>query len=91
MGGRAGWLASCDVCVCVVQCVMDVDTGEPKDELLPQVATALKALGCNLTKPSEIAKLRDYKVLQRIREGLDKANANAVSSAQKVNKWCVFG
>ena len=65
--------------------MVDLDTGEPKDELLPQVVTALQALGCSLTKPSEIAKEKNIKVMKRIRQGLDKANQSAVSNAQKVN------
>ena len=63
---------------------MNLDTGEPTDEVLPQATAALEALGCTLTKPSEIAQQKVEAVYKKIQEGLDKANEKAVSNAQRV-------
>lgn len=78
------WCAIFSLSLCLQQCVMDPDTGEPKDELLPQIAGEIVALGCKLTKPSEIANQKVEVVLKRIQEGLDRANEGSVSRAQKV-------
>ena len=69
---------------------MNPDTGEPVDELLPQVAKDIRALGCEMTKPSEIAKEKVESVFKRIQEGLDRANEKAVSRAQKVSYNLVY-
>ena len=66
-----------------MQCVMDLDTGEPKDEILPQV---LAQLGCEATTPSEIARQKPEGVMKQIQAGLDEANKKAVSNAQKVRE-----
>lgn len=68
---------------------MDPDTGEPKDELLPQAAKQISALGCELTKPSEVAEQKVEVIMKKIQEGLDEANEKAVSRAQKVRERSV--
>lgn len=68
------------------QCEMDPDTGEPKDEIPPQVLSHLSDLGCEVTKPSEIAQQKVAGVMKKIQAGLDEANKNAPSTAQKVGE-----
>ena len=67
-----------------LQVVIDLDTGEPKDEIQPLAIPYLTGVGCELTKPSEIAKQKPEGVMKKIQEGLDKANEASVSRAQKV-------
>ena len=68
-----------------VQCEADVETGEPKDELLPEAKTLIGNLGCNYTKISEILESKDEKLYSEITAGLERANKKAVSHAQRVN------
>lgn len=63
---------------------MDPNTAEALDELTPQAAAAMKQLGCDLTKPSEIAEQKVPAVMEQIKKGLDEANKNSISNAQKV-------
>ena len=72
---------SCDFCV---QCVMDPDTGEPQDELLPEAKTLIAKLGSGYTTISEIVSSKDEKVYSEITAGLERANKHAVSNAQRV-------
>ena len=72
---------SCDFCV---QCVMNPDTGEPQDELLPEAKTLIAKLGSNCTTISEIVSSKDEKVYSEITAGLERANKHAVSHAQRV-------
>ena len=59
-------------------------TGETSDDILPQIAPALKQAGCQLKKVSEIAEQKPEGVMKAIQRGLDKANEHAPSHAQKV-------
>ena len=70
---------------CSPQCVMDPDTGEPQDELLPQAKQAVADLGSQCTKVSEIVEQKDKAVFTAIQDGLDRANEHAVSRAQRVS------
>jgi hypothetical protein len=54
------------------------------DELQPQVREEMAALGCELTRPSEIARQKPEEVLKRIQEGLDAANEKAISDIYMV-------
>ena len=63
---------------------MDPDTGEPQDELLPQAKQMIAALGSQNTTVSKIVQEKDEAVYRGIQEGLDRANEEAVSHAQKV-------
>ena len=73
---------SCDLCV---QSVVDLDTGEPQDELLPEAKTLIAKLGSSCTKVSEIVSSKDEKVYSEITAGLERANRNAISNAQRVS------
>lgn len=66
--------------------MLDPDTGEARDELLPLAAAALKEKGCNLSKPSEVAEQKPEAIMQCIQQGLDKANQQAPSNAQRVRQ-----
>ena len=74
---------SCDLCI---QCVVDVDTGEPQDDLLPEAKTLIAKLGSSCTKVSEIVSSKDEKVYSEITAGLERANKHAISHAQRVRR-----
>ncbi|XP_052869909.1 very long-chain-fatty-acid--CoA ligase bubblegum [Anopheles cruzii] len=70
---------------------MDLDTGEPKDELTPETITALKELGAEYSKLSEIHAAGPCpKVLKAIQAGIDRANLKAASNAQKIQKFALL-
>ena len=66
------------------QCEMDPDTGEPKDELLPESKALIAKLGSSCTKVSEVLASKDEKVYSEITAGLERANKHAISNAQRV-------
>ncbi|XP_049286804.1 very long-chain-fatty-acid--CoA ligase bubblegum [Anopheles funestus] len=70
---------------------MNLDTGAPKDELTPETIIALKELGVEYSKLSEIHAAGPCpKVLKAIQEGIDRANAKAISNAQKIQKFALL-
>jgi len=71
-------------CHCV-QCKMDPDSGEPLDELTPAAVESLEELGCPCTKVSQVLETKDSNLYTTIQKGLDKANKEAISKAQKVS------
>ena len=64
---------------------MDPDSGEPLDDLTPAAVESLEELGCSCTKVSQVLETRDSAVYTAIQEGLDGANKEAISNAQKVS------
>ena len=68
-----------------MQCEVDIETGEPQDELLPEAKTLIANLGSSCTKISEILESKDEKVYSEITAGLERANKHAVSHAQRVS------
>ncbi|XP_038109075.1 very long-chain-fatty-acid--CoA ligase bubblegum [Culex quinquefasciatus] len=70
---------------------MNLDSGEPKDELAPETAAWVKGLGVEHTKLSQIVAAGPCpKVLQAIQEGIDRANKKAISNAQKIQKFALL-
>ena len=63
---------------------MNLETGEPTDELLPQAKQAIAALGSKCTTVTEVFEQKDKSVYDGIQKGLDRANEYAESHAQKV-------
>lgn len=64
---------------------MDPETGEPKDELLPETKTLIAKLGSSCTKVSEVLASKDEKVYNEITAGMARANEHAISRAQRVS------
>uniref|UniRef100_A0A182VB21 long-chain-fatty-acid--CoA ligase n=1 Tax=Anopheles merus TaxID=30066 RepID=A0A182VB21_ANOME len=70
---------------------MNLDSGEPKDELTPETIAALKELGVEYGKLSEIHAAGPCpKVLKALQEGIDRANQKAISNAQKIQKFALL-
>ena len=66
------------------QVVVDVETGEPSDNLTDVALKYCKSIGSEAKTVSEILSTKDEKVMKAIQEGIDRANAKATSRAQKV-------
>ena len=66
------------------QSEVDMDTGEPQDQLTHLALDYLEALGSNYTTPSKIVETKDQVVYEAIQDGLDRANQQATSNAQRV-------
>ena len=64
---------------------MDPDTNEPTDDLTAQAAGLIAAKGSSATKISQIVDNKDQAVFTAIQEGIDRANAKAISNAATVN------
>lgn len=70
---------------------MNLDSGEPKDELASETIAWLKGFGVEYTKLSQIHAAGPCpKVLQAIQEGIDRANKKAISNAQKIQKFTLL-
>ena len=78
--------SGCELCaVSFLQCVVNLDTGEPTDELLVEAKRALSDIGCDFSTVSEVRAAQDENVHKAIMDGLKKYNeTSAVSNAQKV-------
>ena len=64
---------------------MDADTAQPLDEITPAAQVMLTSLGCTYTKVSEVVESKNPEVYAAIKEGLDRANKDAISQAQRVS------
>lgn len=73
-----------------LQCVVDAETGEPKDDLSPEALEFCQKLGSNATKVSEIISSKDKAIYSAIQKGISAVNEGAVSNAQKVQKWVLL-
>ena len=69
------------------QVVMDPETAEPTDKLMPAAIKFCKSVGCNVTTMSEILASKNENIMTAIQKGLDRANAKATSRAQKVGSF----
>uniref|UniRef100_A0A8D2P843 Long-chain-fatty-acid--CoA ligase ACSBG2 n=1 Tax=Zosterops lateralis melanops TaxID=1220523 RepID=A0A8D2P843_ZOSLA len=73
-----------------LKCVVDAETGEPKDDLSPEALEFCQKLGSNATKVSEIISSKDKAIYSAIQKGISAVNEGAVSNAQKVQKWVLL-
>ncbi|KAJ7326101.1 Long-chain-fatty-acid--CoA ligase acsbg2 [Desmophyllum pertusum] len=77
-------------CFITLKVVVDLETGEPSDQLTDAAIDFCKSVGSEATTVSEILSTKDEKVMTAIQEGIDRANAKSVSRAQKVQKWIIL-
>ena len=83
------WLHLTLVNLCsILQCVMNPETGEPTDDLLPQAIDMIAALGSHCTKVSEVVQQQDQAVYAAIQKGLDKVNEHAETTVHTVSAVC---
>ncbi len=71
------------------QAESDLETGEPLDKLSSGAKQLLESLGSKSTKVSEVIETHDSAVYTAIQDGLERANRQAISNAQKVGEVVV--
>ncbi|XP_049881435.1 long-chain-fatty-acid--CoA ligase ACSBG2-like isoform X2 [Pectinophora gossypiella] len=69
---------------------VDSETGEPLDQLDPEAKKWVASLGSKATTVSEIVNTKDPLVYKAIEAGLARANKQAISNAQKIQKFAVL-
>ncbi|NXV40729.1 ACBG2 ligase, partial [Uria aalge] len=86
VGDKAKFLAM----LLTLKCNVNVETGEPGDDLTPEAVEYCQRLGSKATKVSEIISSKDKVVYAAIQKGISAVNEGAVSNAQKVQKWVLL-
>ncbi|OWK51429.1 Long-chain-fatty-acid--CoA ligase ACSBG2 [Lonchura striata] len=86
VGDRAKFLSM----LLTLKCVVDEETGEPRDDLAPEALEFCQKLGSKATKVSEIISSKDKAIYAAIQKGISAVNEGAVSNAQKVQKWVLL-
>ncbi|XP_065508582.1 long-chain-fatty-acid--CoA ligase ACSBG2 isoform X2 [Caloenas nicobarica] len=86
VGDKAKFLAM----LLTLKCNVNVETGEPGDDLTPEAVEYCQKLGSKATKVSEIIGSKDKAVYAAIQKGISAVNERAVSNAQKVQKWVLL-
>ncbi|XP_035450493.2 very long-chain-fatty-acid--CoA ligase bubblegum isoform X2 [Spodoptera frugiperda] len=66
------------------------ETSEALDDLDNETRKWVASLGSKATKISEIVKTKDPAVHKAIEEGITRANKNAISNAQKIQKFAIL-
>ncbi|CAH2050425.1 unnamed protein product, partial [Iphiclides podalirius] len=69
---------------------VDPQTGDPLDDLETETRKWVASLGSNARTISEIVSTKDPAVHKVIEEGLARANKQAISNAQKVQKFAIL-
>ncbi|KAL5460268.1 hypothetical protein EMCRGX_G033709 [Ephydatia muelleri] len=77
-------------CLVTLKCVMNLETGEPTDDLLPQAIDMIAALGSHCTKVSEVVQQQDQAVYAAIQKGLDEVNEHAETTVHTVKKFTIL-
>ncbi|XP_057277217.1 long-chain-fatty-acid--CoA ligase ACSBG2 isoform X2 [Pezoporus wallicus] len=73
-----------------LKCNVNADTGEPRDDLTPEALEYCQRLGSKATKASEIIRSKDKDVYAAIQKGIAAVNENAISNAQRIQKWTLL-
>uniref|UniRef100_A0A672UZC5 Long-chain-fatty-acid--CoA ligase ACSBG2 n=1 Tax=Strigops habroptila TaxID=2489341 RepID=A0A672UZC5_STRHB len=73
-----------------LKCNVNIDTGEPRDDLAPEAIEYCQRLGSKATKVSEIIRSKDKAVYAAIQNGISAVNERATSNAQKIQKWTLL-
>ncbi|KDR23088.1 Long-chain-fatty-acid--CoA ligase ACSBG2, partial [Zootermopsis nevadensis] len=69
---------------------MNLETGEPLEELAPAAKQWCNALGCDANTVKDVLNGPNEQVLAAIQEGIDRANAKAMSNAQRIQKFQIL-
>lgn len=89
-GWGVGVAAGCGDEGLLGQCKMDGVTGQPLDNLSLEAINFCRKLGSQVSTVSEILELQDPLVYNAIQEGIDAVNKEAISSAQRIQKWAIL-
>ncbi|KAG8576396.1 hypothetical protein GDO81_009845 [Engystomops pustulosus] len=69
---------------------VDPDTLEPLDKLTPEAIHFCHDVGSKAMTVCEVVGQKDTSVYKAIQEGIDKVNLEAVSNAQRIQKWTIL-
>uniref|UniRef100_T1II87 long-chain-fatty-acid--CoA ligase n=1 Tax=Strigamia maritima TaxID=126957 RepID=T1II87_STRMM len=70
--------------------LIDTNTLEPKDELAPISIKWCQSIGSDAKCVKDVLQGPDSKIMSAIEEGMKKVNQDAISRAQKVQKWFIL-
>ncbi|XP_054458438.1 long-chain-fatty-acid--CoA ligase ACSBG2 [Anoplopoma fimbria] len=73
-----------------IKCQVNLESGDPEDELTPEAIELCRKLGSNTTRVSEIAGGRDRVIHAAVQKGINKVNEEAASNAQRIQKWIIL-
>jgi len=77
-------------CFLTLAVEVDPETMEPTGKLSSAARDWVQAQGSNATTVQEVLEGPDVAVMRGIQAGIDKANKEAVSNAQRIQKWMVI-
>jgi len=69
---------------------VDPDTMQPSSNLTPAALDWCRSVGSNANTVEDILSGPDANVMRGIQKGIDAANREAVSNAQKIQKWMIL-
>ncbi|GFG35279.1 hypothetical protein Cfor_01340, partial [Coptotermes formosanus] len=69
---------------------INLDTGEPLEELAPVTKQWCKKLGCEANTVKDVLTGPNKQIMAAIQKGIDQANAKAISNAQRVQKFQIL-
>ncbi|XP_077330376.1 long-chain-fatty-acid--CoA ligase ACSBG1 isoform X2 [Lithobates pipiens] len=73
-----------------LKCTIDPESMEPTNNLTQEAIRFCNDVGSKSTTLTEIVGQQDLAVYRAIQEGIDKVNSEAVSNAQRIQKWAVL-
>ncbi len=76
-------------CILTLKVDVDPDSMVPQKTLAPNCIAWLESIGVTGVQTVEEA-MSNTVIADAIQEGINRANAKAVSNAQKIQKWCVL-
>ncbi|XP_028411292.1 long-chain-fatty-acid--CoA ligase ACSBG2-like [Dendronephthya gigantea] len=77
-------------CLLTIKSEMNLETGEPLNDLTELARDYCKQHGVEIKTVSEFLEKNDEKIMKSIQDGIDRYNEKATSRAQKIQKWCIL-
>ncbi|XP_064084621.1 long-chain-fatty-acid--CoA ligase ACSBG2-like isoform X1 [Macrobrachium nipponense] len=69
---------------------MNMDTGEPLDALTPAAIEWCRSVGSRANTIQDVLAGPDVNIMRAIQDGIDRANKQAPSNAQRIQKWTIL-
>ncbi|KAB1259107.1 Long-chain-fatty-acid--CoA ligase ACSBG2, partial [Camelus dromedarius] len=73
-----------------LKCEVDKTSGEPLDNLTWEAIKFCRDVGSQASTVTEIVELQDPLVYMAIQKGINAVNQQAISNAQKIQKWVIL-
>ncbi|XP_015764138.1 PREDICTED: long-chain-fatty-acid--CoA ligase ACSBG2-like [Acropora digitifera] len=77
-------------CFLTLKVIVNPNTAEPTDNLSGDAIDFCTSVGSNAKTVSEILSTKDENIMKAIQEGIDRANSQSISRAQRVQKWAIL-